>query len=228
MMRIVQQPDFSLGEAECVQSLAVRDSASILVISDSHGNRNAFFNILRHFGGACDALCFCGDGARDVLSVLATFSAAAEKAACLPPVAALVQGNGDAAAYTAQVRDAQTVVRIPKTQELTAAGKHIFLTHGHLYDVYYGTTDFFHAAKRERADLALFGHTHIPYTAQEDGLLLINPGSCARPRRNSPNSFALVTIAEAGMTYQFFAIDDSGKHFTEYDPPHEEMSLLWQ
>lgn len=228
MFEFVQQQSFLLGSHNAISALAHQGSARLLVLSDSHGNADVVRAIVSHFGARCDALCFCGDGARDVLSVLATFSAAAEKAACLPPVAALVQGNGDAAAYTAQVHDAQTAVRIPKTQELTAAGKHIFLTHGHLYDVYYGTTDFFHAAKRERADLALFGHTHIPYTAQEDGLLLINPGSCARPRRSSPNSFALVTIAEAGMTYQFFAIDDSGKHFTEYDPPHEEMSLLWQ
>ncbi|MDE7141079.1 MAG: YfcE family phosphodiesterase, partial [Treponemataceae bacterium] len=202
--------------------------ARLLVLSDSHGNTKTVRAIVGTFGADCDALCFCGDGARDVLSVLATFASKAEKDSLIPPVVALARGNGDAESYVVHSHDAQVTYHVPKLLELTAAGKRILLAHGHQHDVYYGTEAFFHAAKRERADVALFGHTHIPYAAHQDGILLLNPGSCVRPRRSTPASFAVVTIGEHDPTYQFYAIDENSMEFSAYDPPQEEMSLLWQ
>ena len=228
MFAFVQHQSFLLGTPDDIHALAHKKTARLLVLSDSHGNTKTVRAIVGTFGADCDALCFCGDGARDVLSVLATFASKAEKNSLIPPVVALARGNGDAESYVVQSHDAQVLYRVPKLLELTAAGKRILLAHGHQHDVYYGTEAFFHAAKRERADVALFGHTHIPYAAHQDGILLLNPGSCARPRRSTPASFAVVTIGEHDPTYQFYAIDENSMEFSAYDPPQEEMSLLWQ
>ncbi|MDE5613047.1 MAG: metallophosphoesterase [Treponemataceae bacterium] len=228
MFAFVQHQSFLLGTPDAIHTLARKKTARLLVLSDSHGNTNIVRAIVGTFGADCDALCFCGDGARDMLSVFATFVSKAEKASLIPPVVALARGNGDAESYVVQSQDAQVTYRVPKSQELTAADKNVLLAHGHQHDVYYGTEAFFHAAKRERADVALFGHTHIPYAAHQDGILLLNPGSCARPRRSSPASFAVVTIGEHNPTYQFYAIDENSLAFSAYDPPQEEMSLLWQ
>lgn len=227
MFAFVQHQSFLLGSPDAIHALAHQKTARLLVLSDSHGNTKTVRAVVGAFGESCDALCFCGDGARDVLSVLASLSTA-EKNALMPPVIALARGNGDAESYVVQSRDGQLTYRIPKRPELTAAGSRVLLAHGHQHDVYYGTEAFFHAAKRERADLALFGHTHIPYAAHEDGMLLLNPGSCARPRRSTPASLAVVTIGEHRPTYQFYAIDEDSMQFSAYDPPQEEMSLLWQ
>ncbi|MDE6736026.1 MAG: metallophosphoesterase [Treponemataceae bacterium] len=228
MFAFVQHQSLLLGTPDDIHALAHKKTARLLVLSDSHGNTKTVRAIVGTFGADCDALCFCGDGARDVLSVLATFASKAEKNSLIPPVVALARGNGDTESYVVQSQDVQITYRVPKSQELTAAGKNILLAHGHQHDVYYGTEAFFHAAKRERADVALFGHTHIPYAAHQDGILLLNPGSCARPRRSSPASFAIVTIGEHNPTYQFYAIDENSMDFSAYDPPQEEMSLLWQ
>lgn len=228
MFAFVQHHSFLLGTPDAIQALARKKTARLFVLSDSHGNTKTVRAIVGAFGADCDALCFCGDGARDVLSVLASFVSKAEKISLIPPVVAFARGNGDAESYVVQSHDAQVTYRVPKLLELTAAGKRVLLAHGHQHDVYYGTEAFFHAAKRERADVALFGHTHIPYAAHQDGILLLNPGSCARPRRNSPASFAVVTIGEHDPTYQFYAIDENSMDFSAYDPPQEEMSLLWQ
>lgn len=226
MFDFVQQKSYLLGSADAIHALAHKDTARLLVISDSHGNAGTVRAILRQYGATCDALCFCGDGARDVLATLANLLFPAEQAVRIPSVVALAQGNGDNASYTVQSRGELIDVAVPKSQELVVAGKLVFLTHGHWYDVYYGTKELFHAAKRERASVALFGHTHIPYANREDDILLLNPGSCARPRRGSPNSFAIVTVAADKTAYQFYAITEDGTT-TTYDPPHEEVSLLW-
>ena len=54
----------------------------------------------------------------------------------------------------------------------------IFGTHGHRYGVKQGLLRFSLAAQEQQAQVALFGHTHIPYCRQEGGLWLLNPGAC--------------------------------------------------
>lgn len=53
-----------------------------------------------------------------------------------------------------------------------------FLTHGHLHGVKYDLHKLKLEARRAGADAVLFGHTHEQFIAQEDGLWIINPGSC--------------------------------------------------
>lgn len=59
------------------------------------------------------------------------------------------------------------------------AGVMIFMTHGHTYYVKQGMGAFLKAARDYDAQVALYGHTHIPYCEQEpDGLWVMNPGAC--------------------------------------------------
>ena len=59
------------------------------------------------------------------------------------------------------------------------AGVMIFMTHGHTYYVKQGIGAFLKAARDYDAQIALYGHTHIPYCEQEpDGLWVMNPGAC--------------------------------------------------
>ena len=57
-------------------------------------------------------------------------------------------------------------------------GVRIFLTHGHLFGVKSGLSRLQMEARRLGADLALFGHTHKAHLDEQDGLTLLNPGSC--------------------------------------------------
>lgn len=65
----------------------------------------------------------------------------------------------------------------PFTRECTLAQKKIFLCHGHTFNVKQTYLTLANEAKKQGADLALFGHTHIPYASDEHGVLLMNPGS---------------------------------------------------
>jgi len=57
-------------------------------------------------------------------------------------------------------------------------GPHRLLAvHGHLQDVKYGYEKLSYYAEEQQAGIALFGHTHQPYTGWVGGILLINPGA---------------------------------------------------
>jgi putative phosphoesterase len=46
--------------------------------------------------------------------------------------------------------------------------------------------------------VVIFGHTHLPVCADEQGLLLLNPGSPTERRRAPERSFAWLDLDEAG------------------------------
>lgn len=62
-------------------------------------------------------------------------------------------------------------------------GIRILAAHGHRYGVKSGLLRYFYAAKENQVDVALFGHTHLPYCEAQDGLWLLNPGSCGASSR---------------------------------------------
>lgn len=71
----------------------------------------------------------------------------------------------------------------------------LFISHGHAYGVKSGLAALRRAARSAGADMALFGHTHRPVCLQEDGLLLLNPGSAGCPPRLT---WARLEIGEEG------------------------------
>lgn len=239
MTDFTQQPSFLFGSPRDIASLAQKECARLLIISDSHGSASVVRAILHQFGKNADALCFCGDGAQDVLS---TFEAAAmEKTARLtrediPPVAALVRGNGDfGTGWFYPSREDALEVTIPRELVMQAAGKRILLTHGHMYDVYYNSRGLYDAAGLNGVDIVLFGHTHIANVQERGAVTLLNPGSCSRPRGGQPHTFATLTLqntsdkAKPACTFDYYQITASGSSysFKPYMPHVGDVNLLW-
>lgn len=50
-----------------------------------------------------------------------------------------------------------------------------------------------------RPDCIVFGHSHVPYLKQQDGILLFNPGSPTDRRRSPQYSYGLLVIEEGGV-----------------------------
>ena len=70
MNTLLQDESLLIGSREEIQKLATKDSARILVVSDSHGAYSNLLLILRQFGVASDALVFCGDGICDISKLI--------------------------------------------------------------------------------------------------------------------------------------------------------------
>ena len=131
----------------------------LLVLSDSHGGRAAIERVLMKESKNVDALIFLGDGLRDLEAALAGY----------PKLRAYsVAGNCDFGA-------------LEPTDGIAAFDQVvIFYTHGHMYGVKYDLDTLADAAAARGAEVALFGHTHIPHAEQRGNVFLFNPGSCGR------------------------------------------------
>ena len=80
-------------------------------------------------------------------------------------------------------------------QMMRALFPKIFCTHGHLYHVKSGLYTVVCAAREAGANLLLFGHTHEALETYDDGLYILNPGSCSGFRATC----GLVDISPAGI-----------------------------
>ncbi len=98
----------------------------------------------------------------------------------------------------------------PSERTITLAGKRIYMTHGHRQRVYYGTDTLYYTAAQEQADIALFGHTHMPYLENEGGIIIMNPGSISLPRGGNERSFAFITIENNKITASVMAAYPGG------------------
>lgn len=127
----------------------------IIVLSDSHKDFNS---IMRIFDREKDInyIIHAGDVYRDVEDIM-----------FLKPriPCAYVIGNND------------IVFGEPLNREFTLGGKKFFLTHGHLFGVKNSMSPLKKKAKDVGADICIFGHTHIKYLNEEDGIWYLNPGS---------------------------------------------------
>ena len=75
-----------------------------------------------------------------------------------------------------------------------AGGLKIWLTHGHCYNVKQGTQSLERVARDHKADIVIYGHTHVPDNHWCDGMLIFNPGS-----------------AYGGATWGILEIDEQGQ-----------------
>lgn len=98
-----------------------------------------------------------------------------------------VQGNNDFFAY------------LPKEIEMRLGKERLFLTHGHLYGVGFDLQGLADEARARNCSMALFGHTHRPFSRMVNGVLCINPGSINFPRQeNRKPSYALFYLDKKG------------------------------
>ena len=77
-------------------------------------------------------------------------------------------------------------------------GHKVFLTHGHHYGVHFTMANLREAAEKNGADVAIFGHTHMPFMEEQNDILLLNPGSIAKPRQAGlKKTYAVININDA-------------------------------
>ena len=153
----------------------------ILIVSDSHGKTGEIKRAIEK-SGPFDMLIHLGDIEDDTQKIR-------EWAGC---PCYFVSGNCD---YDYKLQDCQ-IINLPQHR--------IFAVHGHKYRVSADTFRLELAAKEMHCDIALFGHTHVPYRYESPEMTVINPGSIARPRQ-----------FEMKKTYVVLDQDESGEvHFT--------------
>jgi len=215
------------------ESIPSLEKARLLVVSDSHGSRTTLETIIRNYGDKCDALCFCGDGIDDLLSVIEESQFDEALARCIPEYIFIVQGNGDGSTYRINLRNnSSQIIKIPMNLDFKSCGFNVMMSHGHEYDVYYGMDYLYDASIVHNAKLVLFGHTHLANVQTTYGITLLNPGSCARPRGGMPHTFAIITLdgSAKSISYEYLEIksDENKKiSFESFKAPEGDLPLLW-
>ena len=128
----------------------------ILVFSDTHGDTQKMYRAILSHSDA-EVVIHCGDGENDVNYMKTAFPSKAFYN---------VKGNCDWCSD------------LPGVLELTLQGKKIFVSHGHLYNAKMGIMNLCYAAREKQSDILLYGHTHISMNEYDDGMYIMNPGSC--------------------------------------------------
>lgn len=146
------------------------------MISDSHKRSDIIEKILYAQPTASDVF-FLGDHADDIENLQYIFSDKRFH---------ILSGNCD---YFSA---------FPSTAVATVGGVKIFYTHGHTLSVKHGTERLFEAAKQNGCKIALYGHTHISKILYENGIYIVNPGSCAQGR-DFHQSYAVIDIEDNGI-----------------------------
>ena len=154
-----------------------------LIFSDSHGDSSGMKEaFLKHRDA--EVCFFLGDGLGDIEGLISA----------LPQVMLLsVAGNCDWFSGDA-----------PKEGLFTMAGKRIFYAHGHTLGVKAGLGHGIAEAKKQQADIFLFGHTHMPLercdTDGERPLWIFNPGSIGRGYEGVRH-YGILEIRENGVLF---------------------------
>lgn len=145
----------------------------ILLASDIHGSKSAIDKVLERAGKEnCDKIALLGDlyyhGPRNPLpenyapmEVAKTLNEIKEKLI-------VIKGNCDA-----EVDEMISDFPFEKSVVLTVGDKKIYLTHGHVYN---------EDNIPDGCDVLVYGHFHVGFIKEKDGVIVANPGSCALPK----------------------------------------------
>lgn len=157
----------------------------ILILSDSHNDIVSLDKVM-HSEKDADTIFHAGDYAKDIRAVDTSAQ-----------IVYVVRGNCDG---TFSTDDDEKMI--------TLEGIRFFLTHGHKYGVKSGLSRLTTTAKYKKADVAVFGHTHIPLCINSEGILLINPGSISYVKSNRQSYAVIITdgkgdIVKAEIRYLY-------------------------
>lgn len=153
----------------------------ILVFSDSHGNIANMVAAVREINP--DMIFHLGDCWSDGVALHKRY-----------PDITMVQvpGNCDC-------------VMEPLERFLVIEGVKLLLCHGHAYNVKSSLLSLEYAAREKRADIALYGHTHMVGMDWSNGIRLYNPGSIGAPRFNNPAAYGVLTLDQKSNLIDFQA-----------------------
>lgn len=142
------------------------------VISDSHGNLPLLEEVVKRMGEV-DLYIHLGDYVSDADKILKNIG----------KQYIVVKGNCDL-----QEHQEEATIHL--------AEKKFFITHGHQYNIKCGYNNIYYRTLEWEADIALFGHTHMPASLWYKGILFFNPGSIAFPRGGSLASYGIIDIID--------------------------------
>ncbi|HZK19736.1 MAG TPA: YfcE family phosphodiesterase [Treponemataceae bacterium] len=211
MNELIQLKSTLIGSKEAVETLKHKSSASLLVVSDSHGDTETLRQIIEFFGPDSDALVFCGDGFRDVITLVNEAFYNTTLRMLLPPVIACARGNCDPSIVNINLSSLEgTKDRYGRYREyivvpqvcFNAAGRVVLAVHGNRHNVCNTLQTLSCVAYSKYADLVFYGHTHIHRRDEIGGTVFLNPGSCSRPRGGQVASFAVVSFPGDGEHYE--------------------------
>lgn len=131
----------------------------ILVLSDSHGNFDAIYDIAEKENP--DLIIHLGDGAKE----------AEDLSYIVDKRVISVRGNCDWGS------------RLESELIYETAGKRLFICHGHTFSVKSGIGSLINAAHTHECDILLFGHTHQQLYMVDRGMHVLNPGSAGYLKR---------------------------------------------
>lgn len=152
----------------------------ILVVSDTHRDAHALRTAILKQPKA-EVVIHLGDGAEEAQEIKESFP---EK------MFLTVRGNCDWGGTA------------PVEELVVLEGKRIFFTHGYTYHVKYDLSEAIAAARERKADILLYGHTHLPLTEYQDGLYIMNPGSL----HGSMGSYGIIDIIPEGIVTNLLKI----------------------
>ncbi|MBQ9064263.1 MAG: metallophosphoesterase [Blautia sp.] len=136
-----------------------KKEARILVVSDTHGRSRLLQKLIKE-ESPFDMLIHCGDVEHDLYKDLGTAN---------PFQIYVVKGNMDGLSYSRELL-------------IEIAGHRIYVTHGDSLNVRYTNEGLYAKAREKKADVVLFGHTHVQEIEEHNGIFLMNPGSLTYPR----------------------------------------------
>ncbi len=152
----------------------------ILIVSDTHGRSANYEKVLKKVEPV-DRIIHLGD-IEEGLDYLPSLSQAPMD---------VVAGNCDG-----------WFCNLPSDLMLELGKYKVFITHGHGYFVNRGYDDLAEEARKRKADIVMYGHTHTPCLVQEEGLTILNPGSLSRPRQsNGRPSYIIMELDREGQAH---------------------------
>lgn len=138
------------------------DKMKVLIVSDNHGRLKQIKSLLKQVA-PIDLMIHLGDigDGADHIKYIA------------PCPVEMVAGNTDF-----------FYINMAKEKILQIGKFKVMITHGHEYGVNYSTSSIEEAAIKNKADIVMFGHTHVPMIDTKGKVSLINPGSISLPRQS--------------------------------------------
>lgn len=144
------------------------------VFSDSHGEIELFQKAVRELKDV-SAIVHLGDCASDAFEIVKRTG----------KDIITVNGNCDLFA------------REPISRSFDINGKRFYITHGHKEHVKMGLMRLFYRAEEEKAEIVLYGHTHIQRRDDLENIVFLNPGAM------KDGKYAVIEISDGLITHEF-------------------------
>ena len=172
------------------QALLIENSMKIGVLSDTHlrSPNPVLEHILEELLADTEMILHAGDiVSRQVLDRLEMDGVMA------------VCGNMD---------DHEVAQAIPQVRSIPAVGKRIALIHG------WGSKDRLEQRilghfQNDKPDLIVYGHSHVPFWGEVDGVLMFNPGSARQSGHSEGGTVGLIEIIDGNISARILSVKQS-------------------